>query len=396
MTERLELRVPSQPAEIDQLLALLVQGLGIPAERSQDWLRRLGLEHMRIAAIGPRVAGCYAVIPMGLWFGGRAVGTGGVSAVAVAPEDRASGVGSRMMRHALDEMRAAGHPLAALYPATYPIYRRAGFETAGTRLSYRLDLRELDLRGREPLTVERYGPEHEAAVQACYDCRARRTAGNVVRTPFMWSRVLAPAGLTVHSYVVMAGGAVEGFVAFSQRDVAINPRYELVVRDAVAITPSAGRRILQLLADHRSMADHAIVYASPSEPLLLLPGEEPRRISDHLRWMVRVLDVPAALEARGWGACVRGEVALDVRDDGVAENHATFVVSVESGRATVRRVASAPRPVTIDVRALAAIYTGYAGAEELRVRGGIDGDDEDLARLTSLFAGPAPWMAEIF
>jgi predicted acetyltransferase len=93
---------------------------------------------------------------------------------------------------------------------------------------------------------------------------------------------------------------------------------------------------------------------------------------------------------------VHGEIALDVRDDVVPENQATFVLSVEHGRAAVRRASSAPHPVAIDVRALAALYTGYPGAEELRARGGIDGDDEDLARLTSLFAGPAPWMAEIF
>jgi len=212
----------------------------------------------------------------------------------------------------------------------------------------------------------------------------------------MWSRMLAPVIAKMHTYVVKGDAEIEGFVAFSQKDVAVNPRYELTVRDFVATTPRAGRRLLRLLADHRSMADHAIVYASPREPLLLLLGEEPWRIAAHQRWLVRVLDVAAALEARGFGACVRGEVALDVRDDVVPENQATFVVSVDGGRAQAQRTSAAPRAVTIDIRALAALYTGYLGAEELRARGGIDGDDADLARLTSLFAGPAPWMAEIF
>jgi predicted acetyltransferase len=396
MSERFELGMATEPSEHTQLLELMGQSLGFSVDRAQAWLHGLGTENVRIARAGGRVAGVYAIIPMGLWFGGRAVATGGIAAVAVAPEDRSSGVGSVMMRHAIGEMRAAGHALSALYPATYPVYRRAGFETAGTRIAYWVDLHRLDMRGREPLTVEPYRPEHEAAVHACHERRARRTAGNVARTPFLWSRLLTPVNVKVYSYVVKDGSRVDGFVAFSQRDVAVNPRYELAVRDVIALTPSAGRRILRLLADHRSMADLAIVYASPSDPLLLLPGEEPRRIADHLRWMVRVLDVPAALEARGWTACVRGEVALDVRDDLVPENHATFVLSVENGRAAVHRTRSAPRAVAIDVRALAALYTGYASAEELRVRGGIDGDDDDLARLTSLFAGPAPWMAEIF
>lgn len=395
MTARYEIHPPA-PSQHDALLAVLAQSLGFAADRVHPWLHQLGPEHVRIATRAAHVAGVYGVIPMGLWFGGRAVATGGVTAVAVAPEDRSSGVGSQMMRHAIAEMRAAGAPLAALYPATYPVYRRVGFETAGTRIAYRVALRGLDPDAGEPLAVERYGPEHEAAVHACYEHRARRTAGNVARTPYMWSRMLAPVTAKVHTYVVLVGAKVEGFVAFSQKDIAVTPRYELTVRDLVAITPRAGRRIWHLLADHRSMADHAIVYGAPADPVLLLLREEPWQIADHQRWLVRVLDVAAALEARGWPPGALGEVALDVRDDVVAENQATFVLSVEAGRAQVRRTDAAPRAVTIDVRALAALYTGYLGAEELRARGGIDGDDDELARLTALFAGPAPWMAEIF
>ena len=390
------------------MLTLLAQGLGFAPDRVLDWLHQLGAEHLRVARRDARVAGCYGVIPMGLWFGGRSVPTGGVTAVAVAPEDRSSGAGSQMMHHAIAEMRADGYPLAALYPATYPLYRRVGFESAGTRVAYRLDLRQLHIRDNEPLAVERYAPAHEAAVRACYELRARRTAGNVARTPYMWSRMLTPVNAKVYAYVIhgdagtQAGAAagasagIEGFVAFSHKDLGLNPRYEILVRDLVALTPRAGRRILRLLADHRSMAEHAIAWAAPSDPLLLLPGEEPLRVVEHLRWMVRVLDVAAAIEARGFGACVAGEVAIDVRDDVVAENRGTFAITVEGGRARVRRTTAAPRAVAIDVRALAALYTGYLGAEELRARGGIDGDDAELARLTSLFAGPAPWMAEIF
>jgi predicted acetyltransferase len=384
-----------EPAEHDEILAVLGQSLGFPLERARDWLRHLGADRLRVARASTRVAGVYGVIPMGMWFGGRAVSTGGVTAVAVSPEDRSRGVGSLMMRHSLAAMRRDGHALAALFPATFPIYRRAGYETAGTRIAYRLHLRQLEIAGGEPLSVERFGPAHEAAVHACYERRARATAGNLARTPFLWSRVVAPINANVHAYVI-AGDEVEGFVAFSQKDIAVNPRYELTVRDLIALTPRAGRRILHLLADHRSMADHAIVYAAPGEPLLQLVGEEPAQVADQLRWMVRVLDVPAALAARGYGACVRGEVVLDVRDDLVPENHGAFALAVEGGRAEVRRITGAARAVAIDVRALAALYTGYLSAEALVARGGISGEPDDLARLSSLFAGPAPWMPEIF
>jgi len=113
MSPHFEIGVPAQPSEIEPLLALVVQSLGFPADRASDWLRQLGPENVRIARYGAHVAGVYGVIPMGLWL--RAVPTGGVAAVAVALEDRSSGVGSLMMRHAITEMRAAHYPLAALY-----------------------------------------------------------------------------------------------------------------------------------------------------------------------------------------------------------------------------------------------------------------------------------------
>src|SRR5437868_862497 len=241
---------PPEPREHDDLLGVLSQSLGFPVDRARDWLHQLGAEHLRVARSGARIAGVYGVIPMGMWFGGRSVAAGGVTAVAVPPEDRSHGVGSLMMRLSLAAMRADGHALAALFPATFPIYRRAGYETAGTRIAYRLHLRQLEVRGNEPLSVERYSPAHEAAVRACYDRRARATAGNLARTPYLWARLLAPVNATIHAYVI-AGDEVEGFVAFSHRDIAVNPRYELTVRDLVALTPRAGRRILRLLADHR-------------------------------------------------------------------------------------------------------------------------------------------------
>jgi predicted acetyltransferase len=167
------------------------------------------------------------------------------------------------------------------------------------------------------------------------------------------------------------------------------------VRDLVALTPGAGRTILRLLADHRSMARHAIVAAAPREPVFLLAPEEPIEVVDQLRWMVRMIDVEAALVARAYPASARGEVAFELRDDVLAHNEARFSLAVADGKAEVRRGARAPK-IVLDVRGLAALYTGYLSPEELRATGLVEGPDDELAVLGALFAGPSPWMSDIF
>jgi hypothetical protein len=48
------------------------------------------------------------------------------------------------------------------------------------------------------------------------------------------------------------------------------------------------------------------------------------------------------------------------------------------------------------VRALAAVSSGHLPPAELRGAGGVEGDDDDLARLGAVFVGPSPWMPDHF
>jgi predicted acetyltransferase len=389
----LEIGVSRDDAERKRFAAVLVQALGFPADRTVDWLSRVGHENLRVARRDADVVGGYAVLPMGIWLGGRAVRTAGITAVAVLPEHRSDGVGSALMRRSLPDLHAAGFAIAALYPATYPVYRRVGYETAGTRTTYRVWLANLNAHDRM-LRVRAAKEADQPTLRALYAERARRTAGNIDRSPFLWWRALDR--VSPHAYIVEGESGPEGFVTFTQKDGgAVFPRYELQVSDMVALTPGAGRTILRLLADHRSMARHAIVTAAPREPVFLLAPEEPIEVVDQLRWMVRMIDVEAALAARAYPAAARGEVSFDLRDDVLAHNEAAFSIAFENGNAEVRRGARAPK-VVLDVRGLAALYTGYLSPDELRATGLVEGPDEELAALGALFAGPSPWMAEIF
>jgi predicted acetyltransferase len=112
-----------------------------------------------------------------------------------------------------------------------------------------------------------------------------------------------------------------------------------------------------------------------------------------VRWMGRVLDVPAALEARGY-APVDGEATIEVDDPALPGNRGPWRVRAEGGRVSVAPGSGGTKPMSIN--AFSALYTGYATPTDLVLAGALDADDQRRPFLGALFAGTAPWMPDFF
>jgi predicted acetyltransferase len=393
-TPELDVSPTSDARELARYASIAFRSLGLPSERASGFLERLDASGVRVARHGAEVVGGLALLPMGHWFGGRPVPCVGVTAVGVAAEHRSKGIASKMMRTALEEARKDRVALSSLFPATFPVYRAAGYETAGNRYVYRVPMAALGPGDPQP-AVREIGPEGEVTLRSLYAQRAAFLSGAIERSSYFWRRVLDPWGEEAKAYLVEGRDGPEGYVVLAQRGGAgaLAP-IELTVADAVLRTPAAGRRIVRMLADHRSIATHARFAAGPGDPLLLLAREERLEIVTVQRWMLRIVDLRAALEERGWPPTSRGEIHLDVVDPILPENAKRWVLDVDRGRAAVREGGSGA--VRIHVRGLAALYSGFLGAAELRTAGLCDGEDADLARASALFAGPAPWVADFF
>src|SRR5436853_5250448 len=301
---------PMHEEDFDRLEAMLGQSLFFLPGIMRDWLIAIGTQHIRTARVDGRLAAGLAIIPMGQWFGGVSVPMGGITAVGVAPEQRGSGVGLALMRGALEELYAQGVPLSALYPATVRFYRRAGYERAATRTIYELPLgaisvcdRELDL-----VAVERSDYDQ---LRRVYTERARASSGNLDRPPVLWDRFLDPKDRVAHKYMATRDGRAEGYIIFLQ-----GGRTDPIdVRDICALTPAAGRRLLTLLADHRSIIDLVRWSGPPLDPLLFLEPEQKHKIHWSLDLMLRIVDVARALGARGYPPGLNAELHLEVHDD---------------------------------------------------------------------------------
>jgi predicted acetyltransferase len=392
---------PRDEAELEDFGAILTESLNLPRRSDTDFMARYRTEDMRLVHRAGRVAGGLTLLPCGQFFGGRRVPTVAVNAVAIAPEARGSGAGHELLTAVMRELTESpgGPPLAVLYPATQSIYRGVGFEQAGSFTRYRMPVASIP-SGPHDLAVERLPADADAAAAALagvYDRFARRQNGFVDRTSWFWRRVVDPLNQSVTTYCVRESGQVTGYVALGRAwDVRAHPHTNLTCREILAGTPGAARRLWTLLADERSLARNVVFTGPPAAPHHLLFPEQTPEVEWQLRWMLRILDVEAALRERGYPDGVERTVALHIEDDLVERNRDTFTVDVTGGRAHVRRGDSRDAPVRISVRGLAAVYSGYLSAEQLASVGFASGDDDALAALTTIFAGPAPWLPDMF
>lgn len=395
----LDVRVPADDAERGALLDILsvcfaasVENLGLAHER-------VGAEHLRVAVDGSRVVGGLWQLPMGQWFGGRSVPMTGLAAVGIDAGLRGTGAGEQLMHATLRELHERGVALSCLYPATVNFYRRAGYELAGSRFRIELPLKGLRVKPAAVESIEdaRLGPADGSdfpSLERAYAVFAAAHAGLLDRGGYIWARVRQPRGESARHWRVEERGRLTGYLALTQKEIPGEPGHEIQLTDFVALTPGAVHALLAFLSGMRSMASRVLFFGSDRHPLLLALPDWNARVSLDLHWMLRLTDVRAALTARGWPAGAEADLALDVSDERLPGNAGPLRLAVAGGRAMVE--SGGPGRVRVTERGLAALYSGFSSPEALRRRGLLDGPPDDLARLATLFAGPSPWMPDMF
>ena len=383
---------PADDAELQALAAERTRTYNQTPDDAREWAeqRKDHLEDLRVVRANGKVVGGLVLLPMGQFFGGRSVPMTGIGGVGIEPEHRASGLASVLMRSVVEELHNNGCALSALYPATVPVYRRVGYESAGSYLNYAIGSDLIDVRDRE-LTVEL--SDDTEIFKTIYRQRARTTSGNLDRSEYYWERVLDPPRTTQHRYVVRGPDGPEGYVLFTQPSPE-GWKYDLALRDVVALTPRAARRLWTFFADHRSFAGKVKWTGPAGDPFTFPLREQAWELERSWSWMLRVTDVERALTERGYAPAVETELGLKIVDDVLEANNGTFTLEVSGGKGQLTRNGTAD--VTIDVRGLAPLYTGFMTAESLKPAGYIDGSDEALSRASAIFAGPGPWLADFF
>ncbi|MEO6700399.1 MAG: sterol carrier protein domain-containing protein, partial [Jatrophihabitantaceae bacterium] len=251
--------------------------------------------------------------------------------------------------------------------------------------------------------------EHAIAVHA----RVRRQrAGQIDRDRPYWLRRLGleghrPAGSRELVCVIARGtdgdGSVDAYATWSANDGDWYHEYhdqaQAMVTEALAATPDSYLALWQYLLGLDLIRVLSLDAYPVDEPLewLLSDGRAARRTWTGDNDWLRLLDVPAALSARRYGATDR--LVLDVIDrDAGGWAHGKVELDAGPEHAQCRPAATATADLSLSQRGLAAIYLGGNPVRSQQLAGLIDEHTPGaLDRLQAMFAtSPAPWNATPF
>jgi predicted acetyltransferase len=350
---------------------------------------------LRLAHLDGEVVGGYMLLPGGQFFGGRSVPAHGVTAVAVHPAWRRRGVAGALMRDCITLARENGAALAPLHAATVRLYRRWGWEVCSQTL--RQIVQTVALTGFSGAGTVRSRPDR-AAVEAMRRDHLAQWDGPLDRADWFLSVEWDPGDPATprYEYGWYEGDRLTGYVRYNSTREA-GGWIRIRVQEFIFTTGDALRGLLGFLGGQESQSSDvffghsALVDVSPL--LWLLP--EPHRaleVQGNICWMQRIVDVDAAVRARGWPARAAGRVELEVTDPVTGVER--FVLEVEGGAGRVTPGGSGA--VRCGIGALSAWYSSALRAQDAVRLGLLEGDQSALSAMDGLVAGGLPWMPDFF
>jgi predicted acetyltransferase len=380
-----------QHSELDSFDQAVAASFNTPLEMTRSWIEASGLANWRVVAENETLLGGLMLIPMGQWFGGRAVSSTGLAGVVVDASARGLGVGKHLVAEALSEMRANGAALSALYGSTTSFYRRRGYERAGATFQVEVNLKEIAGRSG-PLEIRVLTEAEKGEVESLQRGWVRGNAC-LDRGPYLWHRVRQPRGVPAEQFGFFSGDRLEGYV-FWKRSEFKGLNNELEITDLVLTTPESQQTFLGFLAGHRAFFDKARWLCASSAPWVLAL-DEPWNFKINLleHWMLRLVNVQKALEDRGYPPGLPGQIHFEVQDPLFPDNSGCWLLEVGDREGRVTR--GGKGTIKLDIGAFAALYTGFLSATQLAVSGKLTGPTEQLSLADQIFRGE-PRLCDFF
>lgn len=306
---------------------------------------------------GDRMVASVLTFDFAMTWGGRPVPCGGVSGVVVAPEARGRGAARRMLDEALDRMDRNGQVVGALYPTTASLYRGAGFEIVGWYRRRRIPVGEIRVDGAGAPEWREVAHDDDI-VRTLHDDMAARHDGWFRVDPGWWAfrahRQLGEASTNRYTYVGSRGGA--DVAAVQYRYDRAGEFYDLEVEIIAGLDTDAIGAALALLAGHGTTAGNLVTTLPPSVLGPHVPQLQRTAAASDWPWMLRLVDAPGAIAARGWPRSVSGTVELDLEDPVRPGNAGPHVLELGGGEAALRPGGTGR--ITVTAQDLAMVYAG--------------------------------------
>ena len=376
----------------------MVLGLMVGA-KVDEYVERTDPGEFRVLEADGEIVSLLRMDRQAQWWLGRALPSAQVLQLATPPQHRGAGHGASLLAGLLNELHHDDVPLVTLTPSTFPFYRGSGFEVAGSWTMYEARAEHLPKR-TAPYRARPVSLDDPAELAAVYARVAPTRHGAFDRGERFW-RQLARRGKdkTAAAFVLdgpegPAGWAV-ATLEFREHPAPFQTRVEVADWGCL---PGADAALFALFAGYASM-NGVVAWSGPDPDPAALYALSDRfaRLTDRWHWMLRLVDLRTALQARPWPSGVAGQVTFRVEDPACPWNTGSWRLELSAGQGRLDQVAAARGTATADIRGLASLFTGFAGPDDL-IRAGLLGgfDPAAVDLLRAAFASPRPWTAEFY
>lgn len=386
-------------------LALLGVAFGGPSHPDDERVEIALCEPGRFygAYAGSRLVGTCGSFGFQMTVPGGPRPVAGVTWVGVSPTDHRRGIATSLMRRQLEDLHAAGEPVAALWASEGAIYQRFGYGPASWSLQATIPSRAAFNRTVEAGPLELIPPTAAELSPAFEHARARRP-GYYARSQAWWDyRLHDPehrrkGGSPLLCVASRSSYGVDGYALYSTAPDWGDggPKGTVRVRELVAAAPSVTARLWRYLLDLDLMAQVSCPVSVDDALLALL--NDPRRakavVTDNL-W-VRLVDVAQALATRSYAAPV--DVVLEVTDAFCPWNARRLRLTGGPEGATCA-ASTDPADLTLDAADLGAAYLGGTTLVSRAAAGRIEEHTPGTLAAASLafsWPGPAPYCPMVF
>ena len=341
---------------------------------------------------GSTMATAFSAFPFTMRANGKAMSYAGISGVGTRPEYRRQGLLRRIMTQAFSDMRDRQQSVAGLWASQAAIYQRYGFSINNFKRKYQVD--SVNVRFNESdtelLKVSRHLPgEVMDLVKGLYREFVLDRMSYLHRSTALWMNNVFEEGEDGPVYVAVAYDSDEpkAYVAYTLRAGKVNDRarpQEIKILDFAWLTSQAYRSIWQYLGLHDLVGRITWETAPIDDPAYEM-FQEPRLLhtEDQEGAWFRVIDVPAALENRGYFE--EGEIVIEVFGDDIADwNNGKWKLEVSQGQAVAQSTKESP-DLKIGIKALGSLFTGMRRARELAAWGLIEGNRNSMSVADNLF-----------
>lgn len=166
---------------------------------------------------------------------------------------------------------------------------------------------------------------------------------------------------------------------------------KLFVQSVQGATADTVRGLWSVIASHGTMAETVQAWTDPSGPLWWLTAERDPDVRSRRMWMLRVVDAPAAIAARGFPAAVSMAATLIINDQSRPANSGRWLLTVADGKGELAPAGTGPgEPLILGARGLAALYAGapVATLRQAGLAGGVPDPAADAATDAAFAATP--------